>query len=101
MRGSSFAEMSRRRMGLFLLLLFALTDWAADLAAIEPVSPAILISLKVFHCPQLGHFPIHFDDSCPQLEHTYAILSFAITLYFPTKVRIIFGVTKFIYTFVP
>jgi hypothetical protein len=32
----------------------------------------------VFHCPQAGHFPIHFGDSWPQLEHTYAILSFAI-----------------------
>ena len=39
---------------------------------------ATLISLNVFHCPQAGHLPIHFDDSWPQLEHTYAILSFAI-----------------------
>jgi hypothetical protein len=41
---------------------------------------ATLISLKVFHCPQAGHFPIHFGDSWPQLEHTYAILSFAISV---------------------
>src|SRR5574344_1831840 len=45
------------------------------------------ISLKVFHCPQLGHFPIHLDDSCPQLLQTYAILSFAIS---STKVQIKF-----------
>ena len=37
------------------------------------------ISLKVFHCPHEGHLPIHFGDSWPQLEHTYAILSFAIS----------------------
>ena len=36
------------------------------------------ISLKVFHCPHDGHLPIHFGDSWPQLEHTNAILSFAI-----------------------
>jgi hypothetical protein len=42
------------------------------------VSAAMRTSLKVFHCPQAGHFPIHFGDSWPQLEHTYAILSFAI-----------------------
>ena len=39
-----------------------------------------LISLKVFHCPQAGHFPIHFADSCPQFSQTYAILSFAMSL---------------------
>ena len=39
-----------------------------------------LISLNVFHCPHAGHLPIHFGDSWPQLEHTYAILSFAIIL---------------------
>ena len=26
--------------------------------------------VKVFHSPQLGHLPIHFVDSCPQLLHT-------------------------------
>jgi len=62
---------------------------AADCAELPMFSPllasldfgavaATLISLKVFHCPQAGHFPIHFGDSCPQLEQTYAILSFAI-----------------------
>lgn len=40
----------------------------------------MLISLKVFHCPQAGHFPIHFADSCPQFSQTYAILSFAMSL---------------------
>jgi hypothetical protein len=49
-----------------------------------------LISLKVFHSPQAGHLPIHFGDSCPQLEQTYAILSFAISA---TKV-ILFGELK-------
>jgi len=42
-----------------------------------PVSAETRISLKVFHCPQLGHLPIHLGLSCPQLEQTYAILSFA------------------------
>ena len=51
---------------------------------------ATRISLKVFHCPQAGHLPIHFGDSWPQLEHTYAILSFAISA---TKV-ILFGELK-------
>jgi hypothetical protein len=44
------------------------------------VSAAIFISLKVFHCPQEGHFPTHLGDSWPQLEQTYAVLSFAIML---------------------
>ena len=57
-----------------------LTACAAVFAAIEPVSLAIRISLNVFHWPQLGHFPIHFVDSCPQLLHTYAILSLAISM---------------------
>ena len=39
----------------------------------------------MFHCPQAGHLPIHFGDSWPQLEHTYAILSFAIIEYKSTK----------------
>jgi hypothetical protein len=43
----------------------------------RPVSAAIFISLNVFHCPQEGHLPIHLGDSCPQFEHTYAVLSFA------------------------
>jgi len=34
------------------------------------VLAATFISLKVFHSPQLGHLPIHFVDSCPQLLHT-------------------------------
>ena len=45
-----------------------------------PVSAAMRISLKVFHCPQLGHLPIHLGESCPQLLQTYAILSFAIVV---------------------
>jgi len=53
---------------------------AADLAAMLPVSLLTRISLKVFHCPHAGHLPIHFGDSCPQLEQTYAILSFAMFL---------------------
>jgi hypothetical protein len=63
--------MSFRYTGRFFLEDIAdATDWAADLAAIEPVSDAMRISLNVFHCPQLGHLPIHFVDSCPQLEQT-------------------------------
>ena len=54
--------------------------YAADRAAICPVSADILSSLNVFQCPQLGHLPIHFADSCPQSEHTYTVLSFAIFL---------------------
>ncbi len=58
-----------------------LTDVAAFLAAAIPVSLDTRNSLNVFQFPQLGHFPIHFDDSCPQFEQTYAILSFAISHY--------------------
>ena len=36
-------------------------DWAIE----EPESDAIRISLNVFHCPQLGHLPIHLGESCP------------------------------------
>jgi len=78
--GSSFEDISRSNSGLFLsFFMDFLTVVAADLAAREPVSLAILISLKVFHWPHEGHLPIHFADSCPQFEQTYAILSFAIT----------------------
>ncbi len=35
-------------------------------------------SLKVFHCPQEGHLPIHLVLSCPQLSQTYMILSLGI-----------------------
>jgi hypothetical protein len=56
------------------------TDWAAERAAFVPVSAETLISLYVFHCPHAGHLPIHFADSCPQLEHTYIVLSLAISL---------------------
>jgi hypothetical protein len=69
----------------------AAEDWA-EWALFRPLltSPnlgeelATLISLNVFHCPHAGHLPIHFGDSWPQLEHTYAILSFAISA---TKVQ--------------
>lgn len=54
------------------------TDCAAERAAVEPVSADTRISLNVFHCPQEGHLPIHFGDSCPQFEQTYIVLSFAI-----------------------
>lgn len=53
----------------------------ALLAACDPESAAMRISLKVFHCPQLGHLPIHSALSRPQLLQTY-ILSFAITIEF-------------------
>jgi len=43
------------------------------------------ISLNVFHWPQAGHLPIHLGDSCPQLEQTYAVLSFAMMA---TKVQL-------------
>jgi hypothetical protein len=67
------------------------------------VVAATFISLKVFHWPQAGHLPIHFGDSCPQLEHTYAVLSFAIVVkcYSATKLLIIFVVTKLFITFAP
>ena len=99
-RGSSFADISCRYRGLFEVpATDSLTDCAADLAAIEPVSPAILISLKVFHCPHEGHLPIHFADSCPQLEHTYAILSFAIISYSGRYRHAIYAVNKNSYYF--
>ena len=41
-----------------------------DIIEEAAVFPATFISLKVFHSPQLGHLPIHFVDSCPQLLHT-------------------------------
>jgi isopentenyl phosphate kinase len=50
----------------------------------------------VFHCPQAGHFPIHFGDSWPQLEHTYAILSFAILI---AKLRLFLEFAKKCRTF--
>ena len=79
--GSSFADISLRYNGLFLPFVYdALTVVAAERAAKLPLSFAILISLKVFHCPQAGHLPIHFADSCPQFSQTYAILSFAMSL---------------------
>jgi hypothetical protein len=82
-RGSSLAEISFKRSGLFLSAdLAERTDWAAERAAIEPVSDATLNSLNVFHCPQAGHFPIHFADSCPQFEQTYIVLSLAISGFF-------------------
>ena len=80
MRGSSFAEISRKRMGrLWFDDIAERTDWAAERAAFVPVSAETLISLYVFHCPHAGHLPIHFADSCPQLEHTYIVLSLAIS----------------------
>jgi hypothetical protein len=64
MRGSSLAEISLRRRGLLWVDDMAeRTDWAADRAAMDPVSAVTRISLNVFHCPQAGHFPIHFADS--------------------------------------
>jgi len=77
-RGSSFADISLRYCGLFLWSNPLTRAFAADFAAREPESLEILISLNVFHSPQLGHLPIHLADSCPQLSHTYAILSLAI-----------------------
>ena len=88
-RGSSWAEISRSFMGWaapseartppnIVAAPPCLIVMPAFRAAWVPVSPAIRISLKVFHCPQLGHLPIHLADSCPQLLQTYAILSFAI-----------------------
>ena len=47
-----------------------LSSLAALRAACCPVSDPTRISLKVFHCPQLGHFPNHFALSCPQWEQT-------------------------------
>lgn len=94
--------MSRRRCGLFAKAETeppeaALRNVVAALrAACEPVSAAIRNSLNVFHCPQLGHLPIHFGLSCPQLLQTKAILSFAIS---KTKVIRFFLVTKFILNF--
>lgn len=81
--GSSCAEISLSGIGRaspWCRLRWALRVWAAALAAIVPLSAAILISLNVFHRPQLGHLPIHLGDSCPHSEHTYAILSFAISV---------------------
>ena len=72
------------------------TDWAAERAAFVPVSEETLISLNVFHCPHAGHLPIHFADSCPQLEHTYIVLSLAISHfveYLNVVLRIMFGQT--------
>ena len=75
-RGSSFAETSRSLWGLLANPDTAptATPWrkevAAWRAACVPVSAEIRISLNVFHCPQLGHLPIHFALSCPQLLQT-------------------------------
>ena len=44
------------------------------------VEPLTRNSLNVFHCPQLGHLPIHLVLSCPQLSQTNITLSFAILL---------------------
>ena len=62
-------------------ILFMIDGLVVAVAALG-ADAATLISRKVFHCPQLGHLPIHFVDSCPQLSQTYAILSFAIILCF-------------------
>ena len=78
--GSSFADISLSRK--------TLAAFPPLLEIVPPPKPTLplegdegmLISLKVFHCPQAGHFPIHFADSCPQFSQTYAILSFAISL---------------------
>src|SRR5574344_1280057 len=72
MRGSSLAEISCRNSGRFFFCasMAERTDIAADFAACEPVSLEPRIALNVFHCPQLGHLPIHLDDSCPQLSQT-------------------------------
>ena len=53
---------------------------AAFRAACVPVSLDTRISLKVFHCPQAGHLPIHLGDSCPQFSQTNIVLSFAMEL---------------------
>ena len=74
MRGSSLAEMSRRRSTLAALL--PLADMVpADLPG-RVGAVLTLISLNVFHRPQAGHLPIHLADSCPQFSQTYAVLSF-------------------------
>ena len=86
-RGSSLTEMSPSFCALCVVFpfsspscRFSLNIPAACRAACCPVFAAIRISRNVFHCPQLGHFPIHLVDSCPQFEQTYAVLSFAIEL---------------------
>jgi len=79
--------MSRSFIG--RLLLDVARSWRKS-PSLEPVADDELgpkfISLKVFHCPQLGHLPIHFVDSCPQLLQTYAVLVFAMMNVFDCKV---------------
>ena len=104
MRGSSIEEMSRNFIGLASLseccppnMVAAppcLMVMPAFFAACDPESAAILISLNVFHCPQLGHLPIHLALSCPQLLQTYAILSLAIFRKFSAKVQLFSLITK-------
>ena len=77
MRGSSLACTFEMGMGVFLAEEALPTPPAACRRAPLATTGATRISLKVFHCPQLGHLPIHFTDSCPQLSQTYAVLSFA------------------------
>ena len=99
-RGSSTAEISFRFIGLasaseccppnMVAAPPCLMVMPALLAACDPESAAMRISLKVFHCPQLGHLPIHLALSCPQLLQTYAILSFAITIEFVGKGTVFF-----------
>lgn len=102
-RGSSCEDISFRNIGLAPLCDIARCISTAALRAAKlPVSADTRSSLKVFHCPQDGHLPIHFADSCPQLLQTYAVLSFAIIVFLKlnhTKVRIIFFVSKFIAIF--
>ena len=49
-----------------------LSIWAALALrlALSPTGPARLIALpswlKLFHAPQAGHFPCHFDETAPQ-----------------------------------
>ena len=76
MRGSSCEGMSLSFTG--RLLLVAEWLWLNRLPeALSCDDVPMCISLNVFHCPQLGHLPIHFVDSCPQLLQTYTVFVFA------------------------
>jgi hypothetical protein len=41
----------------------------------------------VFHSPQSGHLPTHFGESAPQLEQTYTVFVFAISLNLSVKIQ--------------
>jgi hypothetical protein len=75
-RGSSFELISLSLTGVLVLEFDGVT--CLEIGFAEEV--LTLISLNVFHWWQLGHLPIHFAESNPQLSHTYAVLSFAIAV---------------------